>query len=408
MKNAMEANALLSVIVPVYNAAQYLKKCLDSVSNQSYRNLEIICIDDGSTDNSGAILDEYAAKDSRFIVIHKANEGQAVARNLAIKQSRGEFFIALDADDYIHPDCYAQALSCMTEDVDWVYFDTNAFSDEQNAKGSLAPSMNPKYRGKYAVDANVLKDIDVVVWNKIFRRSLVDKYEIKFPENIHKHEDVAFCCQYGAVCRNIYFLNKKLYYYRVHSQSCMANTRKQAEGRFVYHLCVDVVYKFYTKNGLWEKMLPKVEQLAMKVSWPLLAAAPQQQKLRGKLIYHSWLRKWRLHEIFPNNKKIQEYANPSAIDLIQAHMEELLIPQEKAKEPQEPVIVVKTCGFCKCVPVMTVRCSCDPETGRKRKRIKLFGFLPLLYGKGTTKRMSWHLFNLIPIWYTNYAEERSE
>lgn len=97
----MTDNELISVMVPLYNVAPYLPKCLDSILQQTYKNIEIILVDDGSTDESGKICDDYAARDSRFKVIHKKNEGQAIARNLCIEEAKGEYLLFVDSDDII-------------------------------------------------------------------------------------------------------------------------------------------------------------------------------------------------------------------------------------------------------------------------------------------------------------------
>lgn len=97
---------MISVIIPVYNVESYLKRCLDSVINQSYQDLEIILIDDGSTDNSSKICDEYASNDPRVIVIHKQNAGQAAARNDGINIAKGEYIAFVDSDDWIELDMY--------------------------------------------------------------------------------------------------------------------------------------------------------------------------------------------------------------------------------------------------------------------------------------------------------------
>lgn len=100
----MVENELISVLVPLYNVAPYLSTCIDSIINQTYSNLEILLVDDGSTDESGSICDSYAAKDKRIRVIHKKNEGQAVARNLCIEKASGEYLLFVDSDDIITPD----------------------------------------------------------------------------------------------------------------------------------------------------------------------------------------------------------------------------------------------------------------------------------------------------------------
>ena len=105
IKNILD-NPLISVIVPAYNAEQYIRDCLDSIINQTYQNLEIICINDGSQDNTAEILNEYDKADSRFIVIHRQNKGLVSARKEGVKIARGEYICYVDADDWIDPEMY--------------------------------------------------------------------------------------------------------------------------------------------------------------------------------------------------------------------------------------------------------------------------------------------------------------
>ena len=109
----MKENALLTVIVPVYQGEKYLDKCVGSIRQQTYENLEILLVDDGSTDGSGAMCDGYAAQDPRIRVIHKENEGQSLARNLAIDQARGQYITFVDCDDWIEPEAYGEMLALL-------------------------------------------------------------------------------------------------------------------------------------------------------------------------------------------------------------------------------------------------------------------------------------------------------
>ena len=106
----------ISVIVPVYNVEEYITKCLSSIANQTHTNLEIICVDDGSTDGSGLICDEFAKADARFVVVHKQNEGVAVARNVALELATGDYIGFVDSDDWIEPVMYETLLQCMQKD----------------------------------------------------------------------------------------------------------------------------------------------------------------------------------------------------------------------------------------------------------------------------------------------------
>lgn len=106
-------NQFISAIIPVYNVAAYLPECLDSVLSQSFSDLQVILIDDGSTDNSGVICDEYAAKDSRIIVIHQKNAGAAAAKNAGLRAATGKYLSFVDSDDYLEPDAYAHMVSLL-------------------------------------------------------------------------------------------------------------------------------------------------------------------------------------------------------------------------------------------------------------------------------------------------------
>ena len=110
----MEAQPLITVIVPVYNVEKYLRRCLDSIIGQTYQNLEILCIDDGSIDNSGVICEQYAARDARIKVIHQENQGLSTARNRGLDAAEGEYIAFVDSDDYILEDMFERLYIALT------------------------------------------------------------------------------------------------------------------------------------------------------------------------------------------------------------------------------------------------------------------------------------------------------
>lgn len=116
------SSPLLSVILPIYNTEPWLRRCLDSICNQTLRDIEIICVNDGSTDHSADILEEYAARDPRIRVIHQENGGLSAARNTGLAACRTELITTVDSDDYIEPDTYAELLPHMTEDIDLICY----------------------------------------------------------------------------------------------------------------------------------------------------------------------------------------------------------------------------------------------------------------------------------------------
>ena len=176
---------MISVIVPVYNVEPYLRKCLESVLNQTYRDLEILIIDDGSTDNSGQICDEYK-KDERVRVLHTENRGLSAARNLGLDEANGDWIGFVDSDDWIEPDMYEVLLRKAEETgADVVecgcYIDYATTSDEHPAIQRMVSNIE-------AVEALIKNEVRTQVWNKIWRSHLFT--DICFPEG-HSFEDVA-------------------------------------------------------------------------------------------------------------------------------------------------------------------------------------------------------------------------
>lgn len=218
-------NPLISVIVPIYKVEPYLRRCLDSIVNQTYTNLEIILVDDGSPDGCPAICDEYAAKDSRIIVIHKENGGLSDARNAGLDICKGEYISFVDSDDWI-ADCFIEVLFKSIQD-------TNA---EIGICGYIQTSSS--YTTKYNV-SNVIKttlsSIEattklwskerityVTVWGKLYNRFLWKN--VRFPKGlIHEDEYTSYILLYNAkktVCIDI-----PLYYYYQRLDSIMAGAR---------------------------------------------------------------------------------------------------------------------------------------------------------------------------------------
>ena len=204
-------NSLISVIVPVYNVEKYLSKCLDSIINQTYKNLEIICVDDGSTDSSPMILEEYAQKDSRIKIITRQNGGLSSARNTGVKNATGEFVSFVDSDDWIDLETYEKAIRHFSEGVDSVCWYA-ALVCEEGVECDFDGEKNwhrVKFSGKTTLDGDSFFKHTFTVWNKLWRRSIIDKYKIDFPEGFI-HEDFSFYTKYMALAPKTYFLNEYL------------------------------------------------------------------------------------------------------------------------------------------------------------------------------------------------------
>ena len=222
---------LISVIVPVYNVENYLNKCVDSIVNQTYKNLEIILVDDGSTDKCPEICDEWAKKDSRIRVIHKENGGAGDARNAALDTVKSPLIGIVDSDDYILPDMYEKLYNALIEnntDLSVCTYSLFDMYDNPLPRQRIMPEFhckvvsreealntftNPEYGSEYDF-----------LWTKLYKSEVFN--EIRFPKG-NKHDDTATIHRIIGVCNKIALLNETLYMYRKHDKSVMGILNKK-------------------------------------------------------------------------------------------------------------------------------------------------------------------------------------
>ncbi len=216
MPHLTEPLALISVLVTIYNVAEFLPKCLDSILAQTYTNLEIILVDDGSTDASGKICDAYAQKDPRIRVIHKPNGGVSAARNAGLDAATGEYIGFVDGDDWIAPQTYQTALERMTrhavELVKWGH--TRVLNGQVTPISSCYPSQVYRGKDKEALVCNIIKNngINNTLWNCLFKKSVIDQYTIRTPLGLNQGEDLYFLVAY-LLRVNSLFLDTALHFY---------------------------------------------------------------------------------------------------------------------------------------------------------------------------------------------------
>lgn len=197
---------MLSVIVPVYNVEKYVEKCIKSIISQTYSNLEIILVDDGSTDKSGEICDEYAKKDNRIKVIHKENQGQSIARNVGMTLATGEFIAFVDSDDSLIENMYEVLLGLIiTTNADIVSCGVNLVDEEHHIINSKNWSRNIVVLNREQIICGLYdsKFVRFEVWNKIFRKSILSGCTFT-PRQIY--EEVNFCRQiFQKVNKYVYY-----------------------------------------------------------------------------------------------------------------------------------------------------------------------------------------------------------
>lgn len=249
----IQENVDLSIIVPVYNIEKFLRQCIESLINQTLKTIEIILIDDGSTDNSGDICDEYAKMDNRIVVIHQKNKGASYSRNVGLKIAKGEWITFVDSDDWVENDLYEVAMKELKEkELDMIMFNYyNEYS--KNSKPNVKiPSFNFTVKGKEIrklqlciLDTRALDIIKIYteegkcenfnfknniwagmpyLWNKIFKKSLIKENELEIPLQNFKHviyEDGMFCYKYFNKANKIRYINKYLYHHRRLNNSLM-------------------------------------------------------------------------------------------------------------------------------------------------------------------------------------------
>ena len=184
----------VSVIIPIYNVEKYLAKCLDSVLNQTYKNLEILCIDDCSPDNSALILEKYSKQDNRIKIIKREkNGGLSAARNTGIDASTGEYLYFLDSDDWIELDYIEKMVEKIKEtDVD-IVLNTNILKTdgEKSEPFIWYKYKNPNPQGEYLEKMRAIQESQCMIWCHLYKKLFIDKYALKFPEG-YIHEDEYF------------------------------------------------------------------------------------------------------------------------------------------------------------------------------------------------------------------------
>lgn len=221
----------ISIIIPVYNAASYLPQCLDSVLHQTYEDLEIICVDDGSTDESAEILKEYMAQDQRVTALFQQNMGVSQARNLALRHADGEYLMFVDSDDWLEPDTCQSAVEAMertrADVVMWTYvreygthretkhiFDEEELVfDEEGCRG-----LHRRMIGLVGHELAHPETADALctLWGKLYRRSILAEHKIEVPDikQFGTYEDGLFNLNAFAFIQKAVFLNRPLYHYR--------------------------------------------------------------------------------------------------------------------------------------------------------------------------------------------------
>lgn len=249
----------LSIIVPVYNAAGWLRTCLQSLTHQTLQDLEIICVDDGSTDASLAVLQEHAAKDTRIKVIHQANAGVSVARNRGLDAATGEYVTFVDADDWVEPDAYEMAMSVFHQGVDMVCYGVVV---DGECEPGLEEYCNNFPDGETEATPQCIAGMNASIWNKIYRHSIIQAHRLRFHENMAYGEDEAFFFSYAAVMQGkIRGVPHSGYHYVQHAASAMSNPTIGSHLPADLLCGFDYMHDFCSARGMLPRMMPVLDRI---------------------------------------------------------------------------------------------------------------------------------------------------
>lgn len=227
----------VSVIIPVYNSEKYIEKCITSILEQTYHNLEVIAIDDGSTDRSGVLLDKLAQDDERLTVVHQANGGVACARNRGIDIATGDYLTFVDGDDYVSTDYVEKLYLCAKEnDAEMVVCGLSYVSE----KGDILQKVVPGEYRRFEKEEWIFRIS--AVCSHFYCRDLWEKYEIRFQPG-ERGEDMPISLFFSAVCDKITMLPEAGYYYVQHDSSAMHNFVGLRNYNLPYHALENAIQK---------------------------------------------------------------------------------------------------------------------------------------------------------------------
>lgn len=290
---------LVSIVVPVYNVAFYLPQCLDSLCAQTYKKIEVILVDDGSSDGSAEICDRYAGADSRIRVIHKENEGVSAARNDGMDRAKGRYLIFADADDYIRAELvetYLQAAEpgmtvvceMTTDEQEWKSFDP---SDWRRRTEYLKEE-----RFMYAYDSDHINS----PVNKLYDLAVIREHGVCFPEDMSLGEDLLFNLFYQEAFRGGWKLLKYPFYYYRENRSGSLSSSYRNDLFEIQQKTAEALYQFMQRTGLWNAESQRIYYkmywdrlfLTAEIYWTHEKSCSGEKRLREILAHPVWDQVW--------------------------------------------------------------------------------------------------------------------
>ena len=308
---------LVSIILPVYNAQNHLARCVGSICAQTYRNIEIIILNDGSKDQSLPVCEEFRQKDPRILLVDKANSGVSDTRNLGLKLASGKYVEFVDSDDYLDPDFTERLVAAAEEnEADFVIapykmvIPAGASKPEQvldkiqDELGVMSVARPPEVReygflpaGVYDKDTFALRLMDKpasyfysVLWNKLYRRDILTGNDIQFVREMRRAEDLVFNLRYIQYAERFVAIDKPGYYYVQNPQS-ICHTQINAATIVQNKLQVFRYYKdLYTRLGIYEEVRPQLYKFLVDIAESTYPSGPFKKAIDEAKAY------WKEHQ----------------------------------------------------------------------------------------------------------------
>ena len=305
-----------SIIIPIYNVEKYLQRCLNSILNQTYQDYEMILIDDGSTDGSGKICDEYAKKYNKINVIHQQNQGLSGARNTGLNVAKGEWVIFVDSEDWIESNMLQTLNKYIEMDHAELYvFNGQTVDENEEILATLLFTLkdgshklrSEKEKFNYYSNTLLLYKIGWEVWSRIYRRDLITKYNLYFvPTKEIFAEDYLFTFQYMLYVQKIGFINQRFYNYFQRTTSLLHSADKSTILPRLYNLA-EKAYETVDKNKFpyFNKHFGELYfiMIDFHITYPLYDMPKEKlekniEELSERCWHRRWLKKVRKRKIF--------------------------------------------------------------------------------------------------------------
>ena len=295
-------NVLVSIVAPVYNVERYLSSFINSVIGQTFTDWELLLVDDGSTDDSGRICDNYARIDERIRVIHKKNGGVSSARNTGMRESKGAWLLLPDADDILIQDALKVLLSYASEDVDLI-----GAGYIRNVSGKVVPEKRQSFTriqsvSDYIEEIGIIpqaRNTDRYCWNKLFRMSVITEHDIHFDESISYREDILFVYQYLACCTHkVQSVSYEMYVYYMRDSGANISlqrsyTRKSGGLFYAMTKCYDILDQMGVNEVTMHRMRDEILSAYKKVIELIdKAEAGKQEKRLYSRKLRNYIRGW--------------------------------------------------------------------------------------------------------------------